>query len=65
MKRLVGWLLLAAVLFLVGIFPGLAAAIGAAVGLGLSGGLALLLQPSVLTVALLVVAWRSVRSEAT
>lgn len=49
--RLIAWLLLAAVLILIGAYPSLAVSVGqllaATVGLALSGAVALLAQPAV------------------
>lgn len=59
--RVLLWLLLAAVLILVGAYPALAAVLAGAVALAVSGAVALLAQPPILLTGLLVLAAVSAR----
>lgn len=59
--RLIAWLLLAAVLILIGAFPWLAAVLAGAVDLAVSGAVALLAQPPILITVLVALAASSAR----
>lgn len=54
--RLIAWLLLAAVLILVGAYPALATVLAGAVALAVTGAVALLVQPPILLTVAVVAA---------
>lgn len=59
--RLIAWLLLAAVLILIGAYPALAAVLAGAVALAVTGAVTLLMQPPILITGLVAFAAVSAR----